>query len=409
MYKIAKPGTAQNSTNRKNGVRAGAAAIMILIMLAVFMIFAALGINYAYMQLVETELRVASDAAAIAGSESLGRTQDQEQAIAAAIHLASLNTVGGNGFVIDRDSIEFGRTVIESSGKWKYQSGGSNINSVKVTASTGDSAPHPAIPLFMGNILGRSSFNPRLESKSGQRILDIVLCLDRSGSMQWDMTGASGSYAQPHPNLVDFTDWGEDWQYRLSPAHPTQSRWAALSSAAGEFFSEMESQGIDPRVSLVTWASDYTLDDPFNETWSAATVDEPFSARPFSEQRDRIVGRIQQLGSSRMMGMTNLAAGIDLAVSHVTGTSGRPFANKIVVVFTDGEHNQGRDPILAAQDARDAGVVLHAVTLLSGTAADNMAVIATTANGRSFSAANTAELRAAFREIARSISVSLID
>ena len=83
---------------KKTAVRRGAAAILILFMLAVFVTLAAITIDYSYMQLVRTELRAAADSAAKAGAEALGRTQDVTTARQEAIRYAAANSVGPDVF-----------------------------------------------------------------------------------------------------------------------------------------------------------------------------------------------------------------------------------------------------------------------------------------------------------------------
>ncbi len=54
-----------------NRRRKGAAAILIVSMMMVFVAVAAVTVDYAYMQLVRSDLRIATDAAAKAGAEAL--------------------------------------------------------------------------------------------------------------------------------------------------------------------------------------------------------------------------------------------------------------------------------------------------------------------------------------------------
>lgn len=89
--------------------RRGSALILIVGLLIVFVITAAITVDYAYLQLVRTELRVATDAAAKAGAEALARTEDLEFARAEAVRYAGLNTVGGKPFSIKGTDISLGR------------------------------------------------------------------------------------------------------------------------------------------------------------------------------------------------------------------------------------------------------------------------------------------------------------
>lgn len=64
-------------------------------MMMVFLILAAVTIDYSYMQLVRSDLRIATDAAAKAAAESLARTESESQAINAAINYAAQNSIAG--------------------------------------------------------------------------------------------------------------------------------------------------------------------------------------------------------------------------------------------------------------------------------------------------------------------------
>ena len=127
----------------------------------------------------------------------------------------------------------------------------------------------------------------------------------------------------------------------------------------------------------------------------------------FNAQRTLITNRINQLGSQPMMAVP-LSAGLDLAVQHVTGPEARAFSNKVVILLTDGEWNDGRHPLLAAEDARNAGVTVHTVTMLTQYQ-PIVEQVAHTTGGLAYTTNNEAQLRAAFREIARSLQIVMIE
>jgi Mg-chelatase subunit ChlD len=128
----------------------------------------------------------------------------------------------------------------------------------------------------------------------------------------------------------------------------------------------------------------------------------------FTANRQQVTNTVNQLGSRPMMGSTNLSAGLDLAVRQLTGTNAGSLSSKVVVLFTDGMWNDGRNPLLAAQDARNAGVTVHIVTMLTADQAD-LRQAAQLTGGRYYNAANASQLASAFREIAKSLQVVLID
>jgi Mg-chelatase subunit ChlD len=117
---------------------------------------------------------------------------------------------------------------------------------------------------------------------------------------------------------------------------------------------------------------------------------------------------IANRGASPVIGGTNLSAGLDLAVSVLRGTNSSLYTSKVVILLTDGEWNAGRDPTVAAYDARGQGITVHTVSMLTSVQPDLQAV-ATITGGKYIRTSNTAELQAAFIELAHSLPVVLTD
>jgi Ca-activated chloride channel homolog len=388
--------------SRHRGNRRGAAAILILSMMFVFVVVAGVTIDYAYMQSVRSELRIATDAAAKAGAEVLSRTENSNQAIAAAIDFAASNKVAGQNLTITNNDVKLGRVTKNQAGEWQFQANVTPFNSVQVK-------PNVNTSLFFGKALGRDSVIPKHTAIAGYQEFDVCLCLDRSGSMLFDMTGTDFSYPTGNPRLSSFTAWGTTWRNHLSPPHPTNSRWAVLARAVNDFFNEIASSSPAPYTSLVTWGSDYTMPIAPSTQFTSSTLNValPSVSNP-GGQRTAITNSINALGVTPMMGGTNLSAGLDRARQHLVGNQARTLTGKVIILFTDGQWNEGRDPVLAAQDARDAGIVVHTVSMLTGFQ-PTLAQIAQTTGGRNFVTTNEAQLRAAFREIAEGLKVVLIE
>lgn len=104
---------------------------------------------------------------------------------------------------------------------------------------------------------------------------------------------------------------------------------------------------------------------------SVAVINYAFSASislnltPTTSSQD-IINAINDITAS---GATATGPGIDLAQSHLIndGTDGR---SKQMVVISDGQSNWGRDPVLAAADAADAGTTVHGVVIPGGSATE---------------------------------------
>lgn len=190
--------------------RSGAIMPLFALLLPVLLIFAGMAVNLAYMQLVSTELKVATDAAAHAGGRamSLKQTSDVELSIEHTINQAQLtaqaNLVGGKVLSVgagDDDSqiqLNFGKSIRSNNGYGMYEfteiplseilSGDQRPSSLAVTGNID-------LPMVFGMVKfnkradggpvngGLSSFNPFRRSIATQVDRDIALVLDRSGSM----------------------------------------------------------------------------------------------------------------------------------------------------------------------------------------------------------------------------------
>ncbi len=144
---------------RALGGRTGSASVLIVTMMFVFIVTAAFTVDYAYMQLVRTELRSATDAAAKAGAEALSRTQDANAARFEAIRYAAANSVGGRPFRLNNNDITIGRVSSNANGKWNFQAGGSPPNAVRVNSRTGNGYANEAVPLYFSGVLGKAALH----------------------------------------------------------------------------------------------------------------------------------------------------------------------------------------------------------------------------------------------------------
>ncbi len=391
--------------------RRGTSLVLILAMLSTFVITAAITIDYAYMCLVQTELRVATDAAAKAGVEALFRLDGVDAAKAAAVNYAALNTVGGSSLQIREQDVTVGRLTWAADGNWTFAANSSHPNAVRVNSRTGGTSLHPAIPLFFGRVLGRNNFTPGCTATAAQEDIAICLCIDRSGSMLYDMSGLANSYAAGNPNLSNYREGGLLYRYSVSPPHPTASRWAVLGGALDLYFEEVSQYTPPPRTGLVTWAAEAQLGPPDYTSFAATTLNVAIPAHGqgnWNSNLTHINNAMRQLGRAPIAGETNLSAGLDMAVEALSAPETGEFATKVVILFTDGRWNAGRHPREAAADARAAGVIVHTITMLTEFQEDVKEVSRIT-GGRHFMTNNEAELRHAFRELARSFQVVLVE
>ncbi len=387
---------------RQSSIRRGAAALLILSMMMVFVIVAGVTVDYAYMQMVKTELRIATDAAAKAGAEALARTENETTATSSAVAVAGKNLVAGKPFTIANNDVVLGRVSPSNTGKWTFQAGGKPYNSVQVNSKVKAST-------YFGKALDKAFYEPTHEAVAGYQEYDVILCLDRSHSMCFDMSGVDWEYPKNNPNLSKFTAWGKDWQEYLSPPHPTESRWAVLSRAVEDFLEIANELSPQPYVGAVTWGSDFDLPIPPYTEYVPATLDVGLPATSnFQAQMVNVQNCVSNLAKKPMMGSTNLSAGLDMAVAQLTSNKSRTLSKKLVILMTDGEWNSGRDPVLAAQDAAKKGVVVHTISMLT-TSQTVLTKIASITGGKAYTTANEAQLRAAFKELASGLQVVMVE
>ena len=375
------------SATRPN--RRGAVLVLVAVISVLLLAMLAFTVDVPYMQMVRTELRIATDAAAKAGAEALCRTQKSDKAIDAAINVAAMNTVAGKQLMLDRNDIILGRCARQADGSCSFTAGQQPYNSVRVVSHLDANSKNGPASLFFGSVVGVKTFQPRQEATAGQTMQEICLVLDRSHSMTWDLSGVAWQY----PKGTKSPPYDQ-------PPHPTLSRWGALYGAVREFTDIIKKQSRPPRVGLVTWGSDMNTTPPF----PASMIESPLTTK-MSDIMTPLAGR----GGKMMWGATNMAAGIDAGVKVLSASDVNPLADKTMILMSDGQWNQGRDPILAARDAQKAGIVIHSICLLAGSSEAVCREIARITGGTYTFAGNAAELTEAFETLARQMLTTLIE
>jgi Ca-activated chloride channel family protein len=150
--------------------------------------------------------------------------------------------------------------------------------------------------------------------------IDIVLVMDLSSSMNTEM----GSDAPPSPDR---------------PKGPT--RLDRTRSAQRAFNTSRQ----DDRLGLVVFSN-------YAYVVSPLTLDREYLLRYL----DIVDGQIL-----RNEAMTAIGDGIDMGAFLLTRQARDARRAKVIVVFTDGERNYGRDPLASLADANRAGIRVHLV------------------------------------------------
>lgn len=331
--------------------RAGAMLPLIAVCLVILFCSVVIGVDIARMHATRAELRTATDAAARAGAEALGRLQTREAAVAAAIRLGRLNEVGGRPLTLHPNQIQVGRTVLSAGSTTEFQPGVMPFNAVRVIGDRSAHSADGAVSLFFGGIFGVSEFQPTQAATACRLDRDISLVLDISGSMS------------------------------------EGGRMPGLKNAVRIFLDELATTPQIERVSLVVYSTSASKPLPLTE--NLPLVRQTFE--PFQPN-----------------GMTAIGLGLQAGLNSVrTDPLARPFAEKTVIVMTDGHHNTGVSPLTVAASA--GATTIHTVTFGSGANQSMMRDLARQGNGIHLHANSNQQLAEAFREIARQLSVMLVE
>jgi hypothetical protein len=346
------------------------------------------------MHLVRTQLRSATDAAAKAGMYALTTQQNEQAGINAAIAMAANNRVAGRTLKLTASQIELGQSQLQSDGSWSFVAGAKPTRAMRINPLLNDNNANGAVNLFLGGMLGRSKFTPSDSSVASAYELEVVLVLDRSHSMCWNLSGTEWIYPSPiHGNTVQ----------GMMSAPRNGSRWKELEEAVGVFTDVLKTLNTPPRVAVVTWSSEIT-----NGSWEYLLTGKAIPAATTNQglttDFNSVKSGVTSVGTKVMMGSTHMSAGIEQGVEVLTASNVRPYAEKVMILMTDGQWNMGRNPLEAAQEALDAGITIHTIGFLDGQA-DVLVDIAELTGGKTYAATDGAQLQAAFRELALTLPI----
>lgn len=344
-FKLDKP--------RMRNDRHGAMLVLIGVVFIVLFVAAAFAIDVARIHVTRSELRTATDAAAKAAVEALGREQSVEAGTQAALAIAQRNIVAGNGLDLDPANIVFGGSVRQADGTFAFDPDAPFINSARVVGTRTAASPDGSVGLFFAPVLGVDNFEPVQASTATRTDRDIAMVLDVSGSMAFN------------------------------------GRFEALENGVSVFLQELDATSQTERLSLSV----------YNST---------------AQKRVDITEDLQQIRDAFALespqGATAIGLGLELGIDSILNDPGvRPFALKSIVLMTDGNQNTGISPELVAPLAASQGIVVHTITFTEGANQQLMQEVAAITSGTHVHAENNQQLTEAFREIARQLSVVLIE
>ena len=254
---------------------------------------------------------------------------------------------------------------------------------MRVSIKRLNSSVNGGIDFLLPRTFEQSGFEFEKSSVSTRVDVDIAFVVDRSGSMIY----ASNEVATGFPPKSD-PSWKEG-----DPA-PPNSRWLDLAAGANAFIQEMEISALDEFVSLVTYATDATLERETSNVYS------------------RVNDGIRRYTNSFPTGTTNIGGGLQVGLSSLGSASARPSASKVIILMTDGKLNApsgAAHPLDVAKSASEQGVVVFTVTFADEADQALMRNVAKVGGGQHFHAANGASLRAVLLDILRMLPTVLTE
>jgi Ca-activated chloride channel family protein len=177
---------------------------------------------------------------------------------------------------------------------------------------------------------------PSLDTEVQSRGLDIVMLLDLSSSMQEQMERVRPSRDFSH---LTFTSRDSTMTMRA----PGKTRLEATKDAIKSFVMHRR----DDRIALIVFSDNAYVVSPL-------TFDHGYLLRYIDMVDDQIL---------RGEGMTAIGDGLALANYLLARQAGTLRRNQVVVLFTDGESNKGRDPVDVLAESSDANIRVHFVGL----------------------------------------------
>jgi hypothetical protein len=420
--------------------------IIVCFLMVIMFIAMVFSVDLSRIQLTRFQLRAVADLSSRAGAEAIARGVGDpndhnvtDTAIRAEIDMvAQLNSAGGNPVQLDLPSeIEFGYAATNPDGSFEFQpnSGGNFAGStegVRVIPSIDD------YPMAFGVFVGAGHVDLSIKSSSIVRERDIVVVLDRSTSM---LTRDGGSI--PINSYNPFLRQLEDDLYNSSDGHYPDTefvesgstldltRTQALKLAVLKFRQEIDNTRGNEQLGLIVY-SDKAIkaDDGLIPT---GAVDISVNQMNITDRNtavgdgttdgnEKYASELESESNSydnfdfnyaamRYEDGTNIVDGIKKGTDAVFGNNARAFAVPMVIVMTDGQHNQGGIPQdEATQSMNDhPHLAIYTVTFGSGADQVTMQAVATIGNGQHYHAADVTQLIAIFQSIAREAGVITIE
>lgn len=399
--------------------RRGTIIVLLALLLTVLFVLAGFSVDLAYMELVKTELRSATDSAALAAASALVQGKTQAQVQNAAIDAAAMNTVAGNTLVLSAGDILLGQSIEQADGSYQFKAGVQPYQAVQVNSSLSNQKSSGDALLFFGQFTGVKSYTPTNSAVAAVSACDVCLALDRSQSMCWDESGLAWSYPPPlgidnHGLSIAATKIPTGVPSGVFEQYPpiAGSRWVGLQYAVQSFCDVLGAANTKTNVSVVTWASDSPA---HTVTSTLGTVTLPASAgvavdQGLTNNMSDVAAAVLSRSKGLLLGGTDMYSGLEESIAVLLGPGSRSAASKVIILMTDGDWSSptgNTDPLLAAQDAAANKITIHCICFTENANQATCKSIASLTGGKFYYASDSASLTEIFAEVAGSMPVSL--
>lgn len=364
---------ARTSSNRT--VRRGSSLALLTVLLPVVLAIAAYAINVVYMELARTQLQINTDIATRAAGRMLAKTADRAQALYAAERMMKLNSFAHTQLSLNANRVVFGASSRESENSRYTFDPSAYANAVSIETNG-----KVKVPMLFPTPGVSVEFRPIKKAISTQTEIDMVLVLDRSGSMAFSSYEVAGNYNPAAAPL--------GWKFGLPV--PPASRWLDATNSVNNFLQYLDNTVHDERVGLVTYSDGVTTDCKLSGSYLQSRL----ALNRYTLKFDG--------------GATNISDGI-LAGAKVLADKGtaRPWASRVMIVMTDGIWTAGIDPAITAQLAVGEQINIYTITFSNEADQLKMQQVATIGGGKHFHATNGVELTDAFKAIAERLPTLL--
>ncbi len=319
----------------------GQSLVIVVLFLVVLLGFAALVLDVGHAYLAQRRLQASVDAAALAGADGL-------PTVSAATALADTYGAGGNNSPLNVDNVQ----MSVSTSCLASAPGCAPANAVSVTETA-------TVPTVFAKVLGIDSFKVHATatacSPCSAKPLDVMLVLDRTGSMCTTDTGADD-----HPECTDMQNARGGLQTFLTYMDPSLDHvgFAVLPPAASQ-----------------TDACPYTAGPYTSPNDNYVLVPLTSAYKTPQGALDMNTPLLSAIGCVQAAGTTSYANALEAAQAELV-KDGRPGVQKIIVFMSDGAANTGptsyaqsspyratpcHQGITSSQTIQSAGTIVYSI------------------------------------------------